>query len=179
MERIRSLILTRIVSSALITALLGTIAGSFATNEAADHMVDRVAHTFAGDEAVLSAATAAAADSPASFDEFLVTFVGVLEETSGSAGQILIGQNMSQTRLVDLLRQRFSDELSPAVSPRQILSAAAPASTASRDRDLSDAAGTSSRAALNSAGPVLADAAVTARVISCGFRCSSVQPLGP
>ena len=179
MERFRSLLLTRTVACVLMTALLATIAGSFPTNAAADHMVDRVARTFAGDEAVMSAAAAAAAESPASFDEFLVSFVGVLERTSGSAGELLIGQRMSQVRLLDLLRQRFSDELAPAVTPRHFLSIATPPSALSRERATTAATDVERRITSNTAGPVVADAAVTARVVSCGFRCSSVQPLGP
>ncbi|NNF04404.1 MAG: hypothetical protein HKN17_08055 [Rhodothermales bacterium] len=179
MERFRSHFLTRLVACTLLTAMLGTIAGSFPTDAAADHMVDRVARSFGGDEAVLRAATEAAAESPASFDEFLVAFVGVLDETSGSAGEVLIGHAMSQTRLVDILRQRFSDELAPAVSPRQILSIAPAPSTVSRDRVAGDAVAAQSNAAPPEAGRVLADAGVSARIASCGFRCSSVQPLGP
>lgn len=174
MERFRSQNLTRAVSAALATALLCAVAGSFSTNRAADQMVNRVSTSFSGDETVMTAANAAAAEAPDSFDEFLVTFVGLLEESGGSAGEILIGQAMSQTRLLDLLRQRFSNELAPAVSPRQILSMASTATTV-HTTTTSARAERSSRAT----GHVVSEAGVTARVISCGFRCSSVQPLGP
>lgn len=179
MERLRSALFIRFVAVTLATALLLAAAGSLNANRAADHMVDRVSWSFSGDEAVMTAATAAAAESPASFDEFLIAFIGELEETSGSAGEILIGQSMSQSRLLDLLRERFSDELAPAVSPRQILSVASAASTTSRDRITQSAAVKKESRTPLEAVPAVADAAVTARLVSCGFRCSAVQPLGP
>lgn len=179
MERFRSQNLTRAVSGTLAIALLCAVAGSFTTNRAADHMVDRVSRSFSGDDTVMTAATSAAAESPGSFDEFLVMFVGLLEESGTSAGEILIGQAMSQTRLLDLLRQRFSNEFASAVSPRQILTMAASAATASRDRILWTTTDTQTGRTSPVAGPVVADAAAEARLISCGFKCSSVQPLGP
>lgn len=179
MELFRSLTLTRIVSGVLATALLLAIAGSFSTNRAGDQMVDRVSRSFSGDEVVMTAANAAAAESPASFDEFLVEFVGRLEESGGSAGEILIGQAMSQTRLLDLLRQRFSNELAPAVSPRQMISMATSASTLTRDRIVDSNTVRHAASAPRTVTATITDAEVTARVISCGFRCSSVQPLGP
>jgi len=179
MEHFRSLSLTRFVSGVLATALLCAIVTSFSTNRAGDQMVDRVSRSFSGDEVVMTAATEAAAESPASFDEFLVEFVGRLEESGGSAGEILIGHAMSTTRLLDLLRQRFSNELAPAVSPRQIVSMAATASTLTRDRDVDTSTVKQAKYPSRAAGPVVVDAEVTARVVSCGFRCSSVQPLGP
>ena len=144
-----------------------------------DRFADRMIRALGDSVDVSDAAYRAAENSPGTLDAYLEAFIAELDAESGSAARLLVGYQMSDAQLVTWLRGHVSNELSPALGSRQAFVASTPTSGDTRQRTRGTAEQTSVDRPVENASDLLGTVDSDPHLIDCGYRCSSVQPLGP